>query len=106
IFRDLDNDKFQTRARAARELAALGVGASAGVRERIAKGASPEVRGRATEFLTRVESDTMTPERIRFLRGLEVLACAATPAARQLLEKLAAGAPGVWETEAARQALR
>jgi hypothetical protein len=106
IFHDLDDAKFPTRAKATRELDGLGVGAIAGVRERIAKGTSPEVAQRASVFLRRFENEAATPERIRVLRALEVLAIMNSSAARKLVEHLAAGAPEVWKTDVAKQTLR
>ena len=64
------------------------------------------VRGRAEAFLRRLENADLTQERVRYLRALEVLATADTSKARGLVERLAGGAPEVWETEAAQQALR
>jgi hypothetical protein len=106
IFRDLDAPAFAAREKASRELAELGPGAVAGVRERAAKAPSAEVRGRAETFLGKFAADDLTPDRVRYLRALEVLAAADTPAARKLVEGLAGGAAEVWETEAARQAVR
>lgn len=106
IFRELDNPAFAVREKASRELADLGPGAVAGVRERLAKTSSAEVRGRAEAFLKKYTAEDLTPDRVRYLRALEVLSAANTPAARRLVESLAGGAADVWATEAARQALR
>jgi WD40 repeat protein len=105
IVRDLDNKAFAVREKASRDLAALGPGAIAGVHERKAKSSSEEVRGRVDAFLRRFESEDMTPERLRYLRALEVLAAVNAPSARAVIEGLAAGAASVWETEAAKQML-
>jgi hypothetical protein len=64
------------------------------------------VRNRANAFLGRFFGEAPTPDRVRMLRALEVLAAADTPAARKLIESLAGGAADVWETDAARQAAR
>jgi hypothetical protein len=106
IFRDLDAAAFATRERASRELAELGPGAVAGVRERMSKSTSEEVRKRADAFLGRLVAEDLSPERVRYLRALEVLSAADTIAALRLIENLASGAAEVWETETARQALR
>jgi hypothetical protein len=87
-------------------LSGLGVGALAGVRQRAARANSAEVRQRAAEFLQRFEGEALTPDRIRILRALDILAAVNTPAARRLVENVAGGAPDVWETDVARQALR
>jgi WD40 repeat protein len=106
IFNDLDAKGFAAREKASRELSGLGVGAVAGVRERAAKAVSEEVRGRVDAFLRQFAGDDLTPDRVRYLRTLEVLAAADTPATRRLIEGLAGGAADIFETEAARQALR
>jgi hypothetical protein len=106
IFRDLDDKSFAVREKAARDLDALGPAAIAGVRKRLAKTTSAEVRGRAEAFLRPFEKAELSEERLRYLRALEVLAATDTPASRRLIERLAGGAPDVWETDAAKQALR
>ncbi len=106
IFRDLDDKRFAVREKASRDLSTLGPGAIAGVRQRAAKAMSEEVRRRADLFLKRLEREDMTPERIRFLRALDILTAMNTPAARALIEKLAGGVDEVWETEVARQVRR
>ena len=83
-----------------------GPGAIASVRAHAGKTNSAEAKRRAEAFLSRFENDDITPERLRFLRSLEILNEANTPAAKELINKLADGALGVWETEAARQARR
>src|SRR5690242_11378797 len=74
IFRNLDAEGFQIRAQARRELSGLGSGAIAGVRQRLAVANSVEVKARASEFIARFEADDMTPERLRLMRGLDVIA--------------------------------
>lgn len=103
IFLDLDAKAFAAREKASRELDALGAGATAGVRDRAGKTASAEAKRRADAFLARFDSEDMTPDRLRYLRALDTLTAVNTPAARKLIEALAAGAPDVWETDAAKQ---
>jgi WD40 repeat protein len=105
LFRDLDDARFAVRDKASQDLEGLGPGAIIGVRERAAKATSAEVRNRAAAFLKQFESDDNSPDRIRYLRGLDILATVNTPAARKVVERLAGGATGTWETAAARQAL-
>jgi hypothetical protein len=103
-FADLDSDDFATREKASRRLAEWGEWAVPGVRERLAKTASEEVRKRALDFLGRFE-----PERLRQLRAVELLEGIATPAARDLLSELAMGAaeaPLTREAAAALERLR
>jgi WD40 repeat protein len=106
IFKDLDDASFATRAKAARELKALGAGAVAGVRARSGKTTSAEVKRRAEDFLEQFDKHDTTSDRVRFLRALEALALIDSPDARRLVEGLAAGAAQTWETDTAQAALR
>jgi hypothetical protein len=87
IFADLDDEDFATREKASRRLAEWGEPAVPGVRKRLDKAESAEVRKRAGVFLDRFD-----PERLRRLRAVELLEGIATPAAREVLSELAKGA--------------
>ena len=63
-----------------------------GVRKRLAKAESAEVRRRAQEFLDRFDPPKPSPDRLRQLRAVELLEEIATPAARDVLSELAKGA--------------
>ncbi len=89
IFTDLDNDAFKTREKASQELAAFGVSAVPGVRKRLERRLSPEVRRRAAAFL-----DQFDPAELSALRGVELLEGIDTPAAKEFLEELAKGPDG------------
>jgi WD40 repeat protein len=91
-FADLDSDDFATREKASRRLAGWGESAVPGVRKRLAKAESAEVRRRALDFLDRIDPATIKPERLRRLRAVELLEGIATPAARDVLAELARGA--------------
>ena len=91
-FADLDNDDFATREKASRRLAEWGEPAAPGVRKRLDKAESEEVRRRAQEFLDRFDPETLKPDRLRQLRAVELLEGIATPAAREVLSGLAKGA--------------
>jgi hypothetical protein len=91
-FADLGSDDFATREQASRRLAEFGESAAPGVRRRLAKAASAEVRRRAQDFLDRFDPATLKPDRLRQLRALELLEGIATPAARDVLSELAKGA--------------
>ncbi len=91
-FADLDNDDFATREKASRRLAELGELAVPGVRKRLAKTESAEVRRRAEGFLDRFDPETLKPDRLRQMRAVELLEGIATPAARDVLAELAKGA--------------
>jgi WD40 repeat protein len=92
LFADLDSDDFATREKASRRLAEWGELAVTGVRKRLDKAESEEVRRRAQDFLARFDRPAPSPERLRQMRAVEVLEGIATPAAKELLSKLAKGA--------------
>jgi hypothetical protein len=91
-FADLDSEDFATRQEASRRLAEFGELAVPGVRKRLARAGSLEVRRRAQEFLDRFDPPNPSPDRLRQLRAVELLEGIATPAARDLLSELAKGA--------------
>lgn len=101
---DLDSDAFPTRQKAAQELANLGEVAETVLREVLRGEPSPEVRRRSEELLERL-GPVPVGDRLRQLRAIEVLECIGTPAARALLERIAAGAPEVRLTQEAKQSL-
>src|SRR5262249_62413210 len=87
-----DSVASPTREKASRRLAELGDLALPGVRQRLARTESAEVRKRALAFLGRFEPAPLWPDRLRQLRGVELLEGMATPAARDVLSELAKGA--------------
>ncbi len=98
---DLDDDDFDTRQKASRELERLGPPAEPALRRALQETRSLEVRRRAEDLLARIG-----PHSRRMLRLVPLLAEAGTPQARALLRELAGGAAGAPETRAARAALR
>jgi hypothetical protein len=78
--------------KASRRLAEFGELAVPGVRKRLAQAVTLEVRRRAQEFLDRFDPPNPSPDRLRQLRAVELLEGIATPAARDVLSKLAKGA--------------
>jgi hypothetical protein len=108
-FADLDSQDFTTREKASRRLAELGELAVPGVRQRLEKTESAEVRKRVLAFLGRFEPAPLWPDRLRQLRGVELLEGIGTPAAREVLAELAKGsaaAPLSGEAAAALERLR
>jgi RNA polymerase sigma factor (sigma-70 family) len=91
-FADLDSEDFATREKASRRLAEWGELAVPGVRKRLDKTESAEVRRRALDFLSQFDPATLKPDRLRQLRAVELLEGIGTPAARDLLSELAKGA--------------
>jgi hypothetical protein len=98
----LDSDTFAEREAAARELKALGEAAEPALRKALEGGLSAEARRRAREVLDAVGG----PERLRGLRALEVLERIGDADARDLLRRLAAGAPGTPLTQEASRSLQ
>jgi hypothetical protein len=100
---DLDNDDFDVRERASQKLAKAGPAAEVFLRAAWAAGPGPEARRRIAPLLKPL--DKIGPERLRSLRGVEILEVLGTSAARKQLERLAAGADGSVEAQDARAAL-
>jgi hypothetical protein len=57
-------------------------------------------------LLEKAKNSDLTGESLRVSRAIEALEHAGTAAARELLNRLAAGAPGAWQTREAKSALR
>jgi WD40 repeat protein len=103
---DLDSERYEQRKKAAEELERLGDVAEPALKKLLAGKPSLEMRQRADQLLQKLEEPVTDPERLRALRGLEVLQQIHTPEARQLLEKLAKGAPESRLTQQAQEALQ
>jgi hypothetical protein len=105
LIADLDSDSFDRRTAASRELAAFGAEAEPALRRALARRPSAEARKRLGELLSDCGS-LRSGEVLRCLRALAVLERIGTPEARQVLGRVAAGAPDDWLTEEAKAALR
>jgi hypothetical protein len=101
----LDDDQFAVRERAMQELEKLGAPAEAALRKVLQGDPSLEVRRRAERLLEKLEARVTSPEVLRTLRALEILEHVGTAEARQVLEKLARGAPEAALTRDAKRAL-
>jgi WD40 repeat protein len=106
---DLDARNFAAREEATRKLRELGTAAGPYLRRRL-EGPPPLEVARRLEQLLRSVGDpelSATPgDALRALRAIQVLGGAGTPAAREVLRRLAAGMPDALETQDARGALR
>ncbi|QJW93717.1 WD40 repeat domain-containing protein [Frigoriglobus tundricola] len=100
---DLAADDFATREAAQKELAKLLEAVEPELRAAV-KSDAPERRARARELL-KVLARGDHPDRLRALRAVEVLEYIDTPAARDVLKALAAGAAGASLTRDAAAAL-
>jgi WD40 repeat protein len=103
---DLDADAFDTREAASRELAQLGEGAEAALREALKGKPSAETKRRLDDLLEKLERRTLSPEELRGVRAVEALEHIGTPEARKLLEKLADGAAVARLTRDAKASLK
>jgi hypothetical protein len=101
----LDSKRFTEREKAMAELEKLGAMAKAGLEKALTAGPSEEKRRRLEKLLDKLSAFTLSGEDLRTWRALEALELVGNPAARQVLQRLGGGAPGVWQTEEARAAL-
>jgi hypothetical protein len=89
----MDDDQFLTREKAMNELEKLGIVAEGTLRQALQANPSLEVQRRIEYLLEKLEGGSMPPENLRAWRALEVLEHIDTGEARQVLERLAGGAP-------------
>jgi dipeptidyl aminopeptidase/acylaminoacyl peptidase len=105
LISDLDNDSFQVRQRATKELAKIGDLARPALQKVVAEPPSAEAQSRARDVLKQVEIPISSPSLLQGLRAVEVLEHLGTRQARELLQELAKGAAEAQLTQAARAAL-
>ena len=105
LVKDLDSPNFATRQKASVAIEKL---ETADVALSVALADNPplETRRRLELVLAKVEQAPPTPTRLRSHRAITALQWIATPAARQVLEKLAGGAPAAHQTLEASAALK
>src|SRR5262249_26780395 len=102
---DLDSEVYAARETAQKELAAVGELAAPALEQALAREPSPEARRRLQALVDKLQGPITQPELLRAVRAVAVLEDIATPEARQLLERLAAGAPEARLTQEAKAAL-
>lgn len=103
---DMDSDDFDTRDKANKQLQTLGEQAEPTLKEILESASSDEVKSRIEGLLAHLDKGTVTdPELVRSLRAVSILERIGTPAAAELLARLAAGDPASRLTAAARAAL-
>jgi WD40 repeat protein len=106
LLADLDSNQFAVRQKAADDLEKLGELAGPALRKLLADRPSAEVERAANGLLERLDGQVLSGEKLRAWRAVEALELAGTPEARQVLEKLAAGAEGAPLTRDAQRALQ
>ena len=101
----LDSDAFETRRTAAAALERLGVRAEPALRRTLETTRSAEVRRRVEGLLEKLQGQPLPADVVQQLRAVEALEYVGTPEARQVLERLAEGAPNAWLTQDAKASL-
>jgi hypothetical protein len=103
LMAQLDNESFQSRQEAQRDLENLGDLALAILKRTLKARPSLEVRRRIDEILNKAQP--LSREKRQHLRAIDVLEQLATPDAKELLRTLSKGAPSSRITAAAQAAL-
>jgi hypothetical protein len=106
LLADLDDESFEARAQASRELEKLGGLAEPALRQALAGRPSAEAKRRLTDLLDKAVGATPTSEELRAIRVVEALEQAGTAAARRLLTDLAGGVAEARLTREAKAALQ
>ena len=100
---DLDSDEFDTREAALQELARRGELVEPAVQNALKGNVPLETRRRLEQLLKTLQAAPPLAE-LRVLRAVQTLELIGTPEARPVLEALAKGAAGAWQTREAREA--
>ncbi|HEY7314956.1 MAG TPA: WD40 repeat domain-containing protein [Gemmataceae bacterium] len=106
LLRELDSEEFEVRSRATRELEQLGELAAPAVKKALEKPPSLESRLRLQRLQEHVNTLSLSVDRLRLVRAMEVLEAIGNAAAREHLEKLARGASEARVTREAQESLR
>jgi WD40 repeat protein len=93
LLADLDADRFETRVNAGHELEKLGELAEPALRKLLASQPSLDVQRAANKLLTKQARASLPPDQLQALRAIEALEQIGSPAAKELLRTLGAGAP-------------
>ena len=103
----MDDDDPKIRARAYEALERVGGLAEKALRRVLDGKPSLEVREKTTQLLDTIGKDQEYPaETLRVLRSIQILEDIGTPAAREILKRLATGTPETVVTRQAAQALK
>ncbi|HYT89460.1 MAG TPA: WD40 repeat domain-containing protein, partial [Gemmataceae bacterium] len=106
LLADLGSERFTVRDKAQAALEKLGELAEGALRQALTTNPTLEVRRRLEGLLARLRRPVTQPEAMRSVRAVAVLEDIATPATRELLAELAAGATDARLTREALAALR
>jgi hypothetical protein len=105
LIADLDSPRFATRAEAEKELARLADLAATALQQALANNPTLEARQRIERLLQGIDEPITNAEMLRQLRAVEALEYIGTADARQLLQRLAEGAPDARLTRDAKASL-
>ncbi len=108
LLTDLDDNSFDVRDQARKNLAELAEAAEAALAKEAAAPRSAETKRTVKDLLDRIKAERRTPsaERLQALRAVEALEAAGTPEAREVLRRLAGGGAGIWLTQEAKASLQ
>jgi hypothetical protein len=101
LIADLDGG-FEARERAVVALRKEGYQAAPLLRQTLRQKPSVEVRKRIGQLLKELDGVITAPERLRQLRAIEALEHIGTPEALAVVQRMAAGFPGIRETDDAK----
>jgi HEAT repeat protein len=106
LISNLDDEEFQVREAASRDLTLLGEEAEPALRI-AAKSGSLEVRRRAQKLLQRLQSHSneLSPDQLRGIRATQVLEQVGNQDAIQLLQQLSHGSPEARLTQEAKASI-
>jgi RNA polymerase sigma factor (sigma-70 family) len=105
LIADLDSPNFAQRERASGDLEKLGALAEKPLRQALASQPSVELRRRIDDLLGKLSGPVTQANELRALRAVWVLEQIGTPAAREVLQALATGAPDARPTQEAKASL-
>jgi RNA polymerase sigma factor (sigma-70 family) len=106
LLAELNNSEFETREKAAKELANMRHEIEPALRKALEGNAAEETRRRVQEILDLDPSKVIeTGEKLRTLRAIQVLERIGTKEAAEILRKIAGGAASARETQEAKEAL-
>jgi hypothetical protein len=105
LVEELDHEDFDTRERAERELAGMSEGVVVELRQALERTTSAEARNRLRRLVDALEQPVPSGKQLQTLRAVEALELMGTKEAREVLRRLAGGAPGARVTREAKASL-
>ncbi len=105
LLKGLDDDRFEVREAASRELEKLGPATHAALRQTLEGKPSAEVRRRLESLLEKAGSISQSPDLLRRLRAIQVLEAIGSKEARNLIAEIASGVSHAPETLAAKEVI-